>query len=186
MEDERKESNSSKIQVVRLIEILQDEIENASKVPFSSKVMIDRKVITDLIDDIIQTLPEDFNTAQYIISEKDRILDEANNEYNRIKAEADEIMKTQVNEHKIVKTAEEKAREIVSKAQTEAKNMRLAAKDYADGLLTDLENEIQQKSGQAMTDFKKTVEDFVSGYRDSVDKTTQTVRENIQELRNIK
>ena len=76
MEDERKESTSNKIQVVRLIEILQDEIEEASKVPFSSKVMVDRKVITDLVDDIIQTLPDDFNTAQYIISEKEKSLNE--------------------------------------------------------------------------------------------------------------
>jgi len=180
MEDERKESTSNKIQVVRLIEILQDEIEEASKVPFSSKVMVDRKVITDLVDDIIQTLPDDFNTAQYIISEKDRILDEANKEYNRVKLEAEEIMKTQVSEHNIVRAAEEKGRDIVSKAQTEAKNMRM------DALLSDLEKEIQLRSNDAMVNLKKSMEDFVAGYRSSIDNTTQTVRENIQELRNMK
>ncbi len=186
MEDEKRESSNNKIQVVRLIEILQDEIEDATKVPFSNKVMVDQKVITDLVDDIIQTLPDDFNTAQYIISEKDRILDEANKEYNRVKNEADEIMKTQVSEHNIVRAAEEKGREIVSKAQTEAKNMRMAAKDYADALLSELEKEIQLSSNDAMVNLKKSMEDFVVGYRASVDKTTQEVRENIQELRNMK
>lgn len=113
-------------------------------------------------------------------------MEEANAEYNRIKAEAEEIMRSRVNEHAIVRAAEDKAREIVSKAQTESKNMRLASRDYAYGLLSELEQELQLRSNDAMASFKKSMEDFVAGYRQSIDSTTSTVRENIQELANMK
>lgn len=186
MEFDRNDLGKSKIELIRLVEILQDEIDQSSKVPFSSKVMVNQEVVTEIINEIIQSVPSDFNTAQYVLAEKDRILEEANSEYNRIKMEAEEIMRSQVNEHTIVRAAEDKARDIVSNAQTEAKNMRLAARDYTYGLLTDLEKELQLRSNDAMVAFKKNMEDFVAGYRQSVDSTTQTVRENIQELSNMK
>ena len=137
MEFDRNDLGKSKIELIRLVEILQDEIDQSSKVPFSSKVMVNQEVVTEIINEIIQSVPSDFNTAQYVLAEKDRILEEANSEYNRIKMEAEEIMRSQVNEHTIVRAAEDKARDIVSNAQAEAKNMRLAARDYTYGLLTD-------------------------------------------------
>lgn len=172
----------NKIEVVRLIEFLQDEIDAAAKVPFSNKVMVDQKMITQLIDDIIQNLPEDFSTAQYVISEKDRILDEANLEYNRIKKEASDIMRTQVNEHMIVKAAEDRAEEIINKAQAEAKSMRGAAREYAENLLSDLEKELEKRAADSMVSLKKNMEDFVTGFTSSVDNTTATLKENISEL----
>lgn len=186
MEFEKNDMGKSKIELIRLVEILQDEIDQSSKVPFSNRVMVNHEVVTEIINEIIQSVPTDFNTAQYVLAEKDRILEEANAEYNRIKLEAEEIMRSQVNEHTIVRAAEDKAREIVSKAQTEAKNMRLAARDYAQGLLGDLEKELQLRSNDAMAALKKDMEDFMGGYRQSIESTTQTVRENIQELANMK
>lgn len=55
MEHERNDLGKKKIELVRLVEILQDEIEQASKVPFSNKVMVNQEIITDIIGDIIQT-----------------------------------------------------------------------------------------------------------------------------------
>lgn len=185
MENEKKDVVRNKIEVVRLIEFLQDEIDAAAKVPFSNKVMLDQKMITQLIDDIMQNLPEDFSTAQYVISEKDRILDEANTEYNRIKKEAQDIMRTQVNEHMIVKAAEDKAQEIINKANQDAKNMKIAARDYAEKLLTDLEKELERRSNDSMVSLKKNMEDFVTGFAASVDNTTSTLRDNISELNNM-
>ena len=160
MEFERNDLGKSKIELVRVVEILQDEIDQSGKVPFSNKVMVNQEIVTDIINEIIQSVPTDFNTAQFVLAEKDRILEEANSEYNRIKMEAEEIMRSQVNEHTIVRAAEDKARDMVSKAQTEAKNMRLAARDYAYGLLSDLEKELQLRSNDAMVSFKKDMEDF--------------------------
>lgn len=182
MENDKKEIVRNKIEVVRLVEFLQDEIDAAAKVPFSNKVMVDQKMMTQLIDDIIKNLPDDFSTAQYVISEKDRILDEANQEYNRIKREAQDIMRTQVNEHVIVKEAESMAQDIISKAQQEARNMKIAARDYAEGLLSDLERELDKRANDSMASLKKNMEDFVTGFTQSVNNTTSTLKDNISEL----
>lgn len=186
MEFERNDLGKNKIELVRLIEILQDEIEQSGKMPFSNKVMINQEVVTDIINEIVQCVPKDFKTAEYVIEEKDKILEQANSEYNRVKLEAEEIMRSQVNEHTIVRAAEDKARDIVSNAQAEAKNMRLAARDYVEGLLTDLEKEIQLRSNDAMSAFKMNMDEFISGYQKSIDGTTETIRENIQELSGMK
>lgn len=175
-----------KIELIRLLDILQDEIEQSSKMPFSSKVMVNQEIVTDIINEIVQAVPEDFYTAQYVLAERERILEEANAEYNRIKLEGEEIMRSQVNEHTIVRAAEDRARDIVSKAQTEAKNMRLNVRDYAYGLLSDLEKELQLRSNDAMAAFKKEMDEFEAGYHESVEATTRTVRDNIQELANMK
>lgn len=182
MEFERNNMGKNKIELVRLVEILQDEIEQSPKMPLTNKVMVSQETVTEIINEIIQHVPKDFKTAEYIIEEKDRILEQANTEYNRVKLEADEIMRSKVNEHTIVAAAEERAREIVSNAQTESKNMRLAAREYVQDLLTDLERELQLRSNDAMSAFKVNMEEFVAGYHESIDRTTNTIRDNIQEL----
>lgn len=186
MENERKNAIKNKIEITTLIEFLQDEIEEAAKVPFSTKVMVDKKIITQLIDDIMKNVPEDFKTAQYVITEKERILEEANLEYKRIKDEANEVMKTQVNNHTIVREAEARAKEIIAKAQLEAKNMRLASRDYADSLLSDLEKEMEEKSKDALIAMHKSFEEFTNSFQTSMEESTSTIRENIKELQNMK
>ena len=80
-------SKSMDVNVVELLEYLQDLIENSPKVPMSGKTMIDRKEILEVIDQIINYLPDQFKKAQWVMNERERSLGEAKKEYDSVKKE---------------------------------------------------------------------------------------------------
>lgn len=177
---------SKKIEITSLVEVLQEIVEDGQKVFFSKKVMVDKDELTSVLDELTQALPEDLRTAQWVLSEKDRILNEARSEYERSKAEVAELMKAKLDNHDLVKEAEVRAKEIIAKAQSDAKMVRLSARDYADNLLTDLEKELQSKNSEMMVSLKKLFEGFISDYNRDITGTAAVVRENIKELREMK
>lgn len=177
---------SKKIEITSLVEVLQEIVEDGQKVFFSKKVMVDKDELTSVLDELNQALPEDLRTAQWVLSEKDRILNEARSEYERSKAEVAELMKAKLDNHDLVKEAEVRAKEIIAKAQSDAKMVRLSARDYADNLLTDLEKELQSKNSEMMVNLKKLFEGFISDYNRDITGTAAVVRENIKELREMK
>jgi len=95
-------------------------------------------------------------------------------------------MREKVDNHDIVKEANIKAQEIINKAQTEAKLVKLSARDYADSLLSDLDSEIKEKNQQMMHNFKNLFEGFVQEYNKNFNATSNTIKENIKELREMK
>ena len=66
-------SKAMDVNIIELLEYLQDTIDNASKVPISGKSMVDRKEILDIIEQIINYLPDQFKKAQWVMNERDRI-----------------------------------------------------------------------------------------------------------------
>jgi len=183
---ENYEVTSRRIEITGLVEVLQEIVEDGSKMPFSKKVMVDKEEIVNILDEIVQVIPEDLRTAQWVLSEKDRILTEAKTEYERTKAEVDRMMREKVDNHDIVREANTKAQEIINKAQTEAKLVKLSARDYADSLLSDLDAEIKEKNQQMMLNFKNLFEGFVQEYNKNFNTTSETIKENIKELREMK
>ncbi|WP_426349300.1 hypothetical protein ACPWSR_16390 [Alloiococcus sp. CFN-8] len=174
------------MEVMQLLEYLQDIIESAPKVPITGKVIIDKKEFTDLLDQIFNYLPDDIKKAQWIVSEKDRIMEEAKKEYETVKQDTLDMLKKQVENHDITKEAQIRAQEILTAAQRDAKAIRLGARDYADEVLTQLEKEIDGKTQEIIKCIQSNVEKTAIGLTDEISVTVKDIRENIKELRSIK
>jgi phosphopantetheine adenylyltransferase len=171
--------------IVQLLEYLQELVESAPKVPITGKAVIDKKEVLDVIDQIINYLPDEFKKAQWILGEKERILTEANKQYETVKKDTIELMKKQVENHDITKAALVKAEEIMANAQREAKIIRLGSRDYADEILCQLNDELESKVETMILDMRNQLEKFASSVVGDVKSSTNTIRENIKELRNI-
>jgi cell division septum initiation protein DivIVA len=169
-----------------LLEYLQEIIENAPKMPITGKVFIDKNEVLDIIDQIVNYLPDEFKKAQWVLSEKERILNEANKEYDAIKKETMEMMKKQVENHDITKEATAKAQELISLAQRDAKTIRLGARDYADEILCQLDKELELKVQQMVQALKVDVDQFIQNVVGEISSTSNDIRENVKELRNMK
>lgn len=65
------------VNIIELLEYLQDLVENSPKVPMSGKVMIDKREVVDVIDQIINYMPDQFKKAEWVMNERERILNEA-------------------------------------------------------------------------------------------------------------
>lgn len=172
--------------VVQLLEYLHDIVESSAKVPMTGKVVIDKKEVLDIIDQIVNYLPDEFKKAQWVLGEKERILGEANKQYETVKKETMDMLRKQVENHDITKEAKITAQEVIASAQRDAKAIRLGARDYADEILCQLESEIQAKSESMILELKKNFDTYVESVVGDVNSTAATVRENIKELRNMK
>lgn len=172
--------------VMQLLEYLQEIVETASKVPITGKIVLDKKEILEVIDQIVNYLPDEFKKAQWVLTEKERILSEARKEYEVVKKETMEMLKKQVENHDITKEAKIRAQEIIAAAQRDAKSMRLGARDYADEILCQLDKELEEKGKIMISNIKKDAEEMMASISEDFTNTTATIRENIKELRNIK
>ncbi|MDS0524928.1 ATPase [Clostridium sp. SHJSY1] len=174
------------VNIVELLEYLQDLIDNSPKVPISGKTMIDRKEFMDVIDQIINYLPDEFKKAQWVMNEKDRIIGEAKKEYEVVKKETMEMMRQNIENHDVVREAKVRAQEIVSAAKREAKAMRLGARDYCDEILTDLDKEIIEKKAELIKSLQESFEGVAGKIDENLNSTSSTIKENIKELRDMK
>ncbi len=174
------------MEVMQLLEYLQDIIESAPKVPITGKVIIDKKEITEILDQIFNYLPDDIKKAQWIVGEKERIMAEAKNEYEAVRKDTMDMIKKQVENHDITKEAQIRGQEILSAAQRDAKAIRLGARDYADEILSQLEKEIDDKTQEIINCIKVNVEKMATELTDDMASSTQEIRENIKELRSLK
>lgn len=172
--------------IISLLEYLEEILETSTKVPMSGKVMVNKKEALDIIDQIVNYLPEEFKKAKWICDEKERILSEAILEAERVKAENLKTLKKHIENHDIMKEAKLRAEEIESQAQKNAKAMRLSARDYANGILTQLEFEINDKGKAMLKSLKSETESFIKELESDINLKGNTIRENINELKEFK
>jgi len=125
--------------VLVLIDKLDDLVHNAKAVPLTDQVRIDREEIYDILDQMRATIPEEIKQARWIVKERQEMLAEAKREVDRLLAEAREQAVREASQTEIVKIAEHQAQDIVDDARRQARETRLEMEDWADGILSTLE-----------------------------------------------
>ncbi|MCH5138884.1 ATPase [Clostridiaceae bacterium UIB06] len=172
--------------VIKLLEYLREIVETSAKVPMTGKVVLDKKETLEIIEKVIAYLPDALKKAQWIVEEKERILSDAIHESENLKKENLILLKRQVENHDITKEANVRSEEIIALAQRNAKSIRLGARDYADEILNQLDREISDKSNQMLIGLKNELQKFLTDLEENIDLKTDSIRENIKELRDMK
>lgn len=127
------------MEILSLLDALEDLIEKGVSVPFTGKCMVDRDEILDLIQDIRLKLPDEIKQAEWISSERSRILAEAQQEADNIVKNAENSISSLVDQHEITRKAYEQAESIIANAKKNAREIRLGTREYADGILGKVE-----------------------------------------------
>ena len=125
--------------VLVLIDKLDDLVHNAKAVPLTDQVRIDREEIYDILDQMRATIPEEIKQARWIVKERQEMLAEAKRECDRLIGEAREQAVREASQTEIVKLADRQAQDIVDDARRQARETRLEMEDWADGILSTLE-----------------------------------------------
>lgn len=173
------------VNIVELLEYLQDLVDGAPKVPITGKSMVDKKEFNEVIDQIINYLPDQFKRAQWVMNEKDRILGDAQKEYETVKKETVEMMKHNVENHDIVKEAKVRAGEILALAQRDAKAIRIGSREYSNEILSELDKELEVKRSKLIESMQKSFEVVAKEIDENMSNASVTIKENIAELRNM-
>ena len=124
------------MEIFTLLETLEDMLEKSRTVPFSSKCVVDKDEILDIIKEIRLKLPEELKQAKWVKEERQRILVEAQNE-------AENRIISMIDEHEITRKAYEKKVEIIETANEMSREISKGTKDYADGVLSGIESALQ-------------------------------------------
>ena len=96
--------------ILNLLEKIEDIAEDASKLPLSSKVMIDKDELLEVINEIRLKLPDEINRASWVAKERQRILNEA-------QSEADDYLEKIKEQQKMLDTKNSEIKELQIKMQ---------------------------------------------------------------------
>ncbi len=127
------------MEIMSILETLEETVEKYIGLPFSGRCIADREEILELIKEIRLKLPDDIKQARWITEERQRILLEAQKEANSIIEETENRISSLIDDHEITRKAYERANDVISAAQKNAREIRLGTKEYADGILTKVE-----------------------------------------------
>ena len=126
-----------------LLNLMDELLDNAWSVPLSNgKKMLDVDQMRELIDDIRLNIPMEIKHAKAIVADRAEIIENANKEAEDIIAKAENRARVLISEDEIKKAAEEKAMEIVTEAQLQARQMRKAATTFVDRIVTSTEQSL--------------------------------------------
>ncbi len=128
--------------IEQLIDALEDKIEGCTTIPIWGRGIIDKDELLDFISDIRVKFPDEMKQAKWVKEERARIISDAQKEAAAIVKAAEDKIALMVNEHDITQQAYAKANEIVDNAQSNAREIRIGANQYADDVLRALEDEL--------------------------------------------
>jgi cell division septum initiation protein DivIVA len=127
------------MKVLELLDELKEEINGSPKSVFSSKKSVDSEILLEILEDLINAIPEEIEEAQKLLCDKQKIIDDAKKDAEKIIKSAEEELARKVSEDEVTKAAEVNAKELLQKANINAKEITVGAKEYADEIMRELE-----------------------------------------------
>jgi len=133
------ESNVDDADTETLLRQLFELVENARSLPMSTSVRIERDEVLDLIDAAALRLPDELKAARWLLKEREEFRARTRREAEEIMAAATERAAGLVARQEIVRIAEQRSRELLDDAESEARTMMRKAEDYCDQKLASFE-----------------------------------------------
>ena len=125
--------------IQHLVDRLEDLVDEGRHMPFSKFTMIDEERALELIDQMRISIPEEIEKASRVLSQRDRILAQANEEAARLIQAAREQGVQLMDREATVQAAQSRAANIVEQAKQEAEEVVAGADKYVADTLAKLE-----------------------------------------------
>ena len=134
--------------ILHLVDRVEDLFNESKPIWFTHSVVVDEDRMLDLIDQMRVTIPEEIKKSQQLLSQRDRILAQAQEEANRTIALAREKAEKLVENDPITQAAQIKAEQIIAQARMESEITKKETDTYIIDSLTAMEQELEKISAQ--------------------------------------
>jgi hypothetical protein len=134
--------------ILHLIDRLEELFNESRAIPFTHNVVVDEEKMLDLIDQMRVAIPEEMKKAQQVMTQRDRILAQAQEEANRTLALAREKGEQLLERDSIVQNAQSFAEQRATDIISDADKTRIEADHYVIETLTHLELELERYLNQ--------------------------------------
>lgn len=141
--------------VLELMDVLEDMVASARRVPLSASVVVNEDELLELLDRIRVGLPDELVQARHTVDDGERILsgahEDAERTLNAAEAEAQRMLREAheqaaalVSQHHIVTQAQTHADALVADAEERAARVRLEADSYARDVMSHLDEQLSR------------------------------------------
>lgn len=162
------------MEIFTLLETIEDILERGKTIPFSSKGIVDKEELLEIIKEIRLKLPDELKQAKWVKEERQRILLEAQKEADEIVKEAENRIIAMIDEHEITRKAYDQKNQIIETANEMSREISNGTKEYADNLLegtesvlTDTLLNVQSNMNEALRLMQLSLEDTIKTIQDS-------------------
>jgi vacuolar-type H+-ATPase subunit H len=125
--------------ITEMLNGIEDILETAKAIPFSKNAMVDVDKIREHLEQIRLHMPVEIKEAQRLVSDRKRLLEQADQKSEEIIRNAQKKAAEILNTQDIKVQAERRAKEIVADAQKRANAIITNGYEYTDGKLDALE-----------------------------------------------
>src|ERR1700682_22448 len=100
------------VDILYLLDQLEEVLGGGSRLPLTSRTLVDEQEILDILDQIRVAIPDELKAARRLTQERDQVIADAQAEANHILTDADAQAAERVAEHSLVRIAEGRAADI--------------------------------------------------------------------------
>ncbi len=138
--------------VNEILDRMDDLMDGAPSLPLSGgKCVVNSERMRELIDELRLNLPQEIKQAKMIVSDRKVILEDAKREAESVVKVAEERARRLVDENELTKKAKERATEIMTTAQTQARELKRAANEFSENVLKTAEQGLTESLNQVRT-----------------------------------
>jgi hypothetical protein len=166
------------MKVLELLEEIEDVVDTAASVPLTGKIMIDANELLEIVKEIRIELPDEIQQAHWIKGERERILNEAKQEYEAVLKDAMKQAESLIENDDITMKAKQRAEEIMTMTMENCRTLKLESYNYIDKILFNFQQKMDQMNGEY---FLKMFENMEHTFT-KVNETLAENREEIEEL----
>ena len=125
--------------ILHLVDRLEELAAEARRMPIGQGVVIDRRRILELVDQMRSTVPWEIRDARDIVEQKEAILEEARREADGIVAKAELQVRDMLEENSLAQQAERQAQQIIERAEQRAQQLHDQAHEQVQARLRQAE-----------------------------------------------
>lgn len=141
--------------ILHLVDRLEELFNQARPIPLTHSVVVDEDRFLEIIDQMRISIPDEVKKAQQVISQRERLMAQAQEEANRTVGLARQKSEEIVTRDAIVQAAQARAEQILAQARADAESQRREADDYILESLGALETELTRLLTQARNGISK-------------------------------
>src|SRR5207247_10890961 len=100
------------VDILYLLDQLEEVLGGGSRLPLTSRTLVDEQEILDILDQIRVSIPDELKAARRLTQERDQVLADARAEAERILVDAEAHIAERIAEHNVVRLAEQRAADV--------------------------------------------------------------------------
>lgn len=141
--------------ILNLVNKLDDLIVESKHVPLTNNIIVEEGKLIDILEAMRVSIPEEIQRSKHVIAQRDQIIAQAREEYDRTIESAKEKSQQLISSSEITKDATRRAEQILTSAHNEAEMIRREADKYTLESLKRLEVEMERSINQVRNGIRK-------------------------------